>query len=147
MGQSPISSHFFPLVATIGRENGESNVSRENFFNRDRHLRHKLDTEKPPLEIRKINNLQMSLKRQITTDVATQQIHSKSGLEPQDPARNDKKREPACKPGSVEDNHSSGTYVAARLKRPTRRPARAAPCPLRGLPPYLVLLQVGFAVP
>ena len=28
--------------------------------------------------------------------------------------------ESACKPGSVEDNHSSGTYVTARLKRPTR---------------------------
>lgn len=26
----------------------------------------------------------------------------------------------ACKPGSVVDNHSSGTHVAARLKRPTR---------------------------
>ena len=59
----------------------------------------------------------------------------------------EKKREPACKPGSVEDNHSSGTYVAARLKRPTRKPARAAPYPLRGVFPYLVLLQVGFAVP
>ena len=58
-----------------------------------------------------------------------------------------KEGEPACKPGSVEDNHSSGTYVAARLKRPTRKPARTTPCPLRGLPPYLVLLQVGFAVP
>lgn len=59
----------------------------------------------------------------------------------------EKKREPACKPGSVEGNHSSRTYVAARLKQPTRRRARAAPCPLRGVPPYLVLLQVGFAVP
>ena len=58
-----------------------------------------------------------------------------------------KKREPACKPGSVEGNHSSRTYVAARLKQPTRRRTRAAPCPLRGVPPYLVLLQVGFAVP
>ena len=26
----------------------------------------------------------------------------------------------ACKPGSVVDNHSSGTHVAVRLKRPTR---------------------------
>src|SRR5690606_6416466 len=31
-----------------------------------------------------------------------------------------KKLEPACKPGSVEDGHSSGTRVAARLERPTR---------------------------
>jgi hypothetical protein len=29
-------------------------------------------------------------------------------------------REPAYKPGSVEDSHSSGTYVTARLKQPTR---------------------------
>ena len=28
--------------------------------------------------------------------------------------------EPADKPGSVEDDHSSGTYVAVRLKQPTR---------------------------
>ena len=29
-------------------------------------------------------------------------------------------KESACKPGSVEDNHSSGARVTARLKRPTR---------------------------
>ena len=34
-------------------------------------------------------------------------------------------KESACKPGSVEDNHSSGTYVTIRLKRPTREPAWA----------------------
>ena len=55
--------------------------------------------------------------------------------------------EPACKPGSVWDSHSSGTRVTARLERPTRKRARAAlavsPPPL----PYLALLQVGFAVP
>jgi len=28
--------------------------------------------------------------------------------------------ESACKPGSVEDNHSSGAPVTARFKRPTR---------------------------
>ena len=28
--------------------------------------------------------------------------------------------EPACKPGSVEDSHVSGTLVAQRLARPTR---------------------------
>ena len=30
------------------------------------------------------------------------------------------RREPACKPGSVEDSHSSWACVAARLQRPTR---------------------------
>ena len=35
-------------------------------------------------------------------------------------------RESACKPGSVEDSHSSGTHVAIRLERPTRGHARAA---------------------
>ena len=61
---------------------------------------------------------------------------------------NEDERESAGKPGSVEGNHPSGTHVAVRLKRPTRKPLRAAgagPKP-RALP-YLVLLQVGFAVP
>jgi len=35
-------------------------------------------------------------------------------------------RESACKPGSVESNHSSGTRVAASLERPTRKRARIA---------------------
>ena len=30
-------------------------------------------------------------------------------------------RESACKPGSVEDDHSSGMHVAVHLKRPTRK--------------------------
>ena len=34
-------------------------------------------------------------------------------------------RELADKPGSVEDNHSSGMRVAAHLKRPTREHVRA----------------------
>src|SRR4051812_38657841 len=59
--------------------------------------------------------------------------------------------ESACKPGSVESNHSSRTCVATGLERPTRKRVRI---PLETLPftaalrlPYLVLLQVGFAVP
>ena len=39
------------------------------------------------------------------------------------------KREPADKPGSVEGNHSSGTRVAADLKRPTRRRAQTGAAP------------------
>src|SRR6185312_12722035 len=35
-------------------------------------------------------------------------------------------RESACKPGSVESNHSSGTRVTASLERPTRKRARIA---------------------
>ncbi len=59
-----------------------------------------------------------------------------------------KRWESADKPGSVEDNHPSGTHVAVRLERPTRKPLRAAGTDpkVRALP-YLVLLQVGFAVP
>ena len=53
-----------------------------------------------------------------------------------------RKREPACKPGSVEGSHSSGTHVAARLERPTRE--RRGP---RQSLPYLVLLRVGFTLP
>ncbi len=42
-----------------------------------------------------------------------------------------KRWESAGKPGSVLDNHSSGTHVAVRLKRPTRKRARAARCSSR----------------
>ena len=56
--------------------------------------------------------------------------------------------ESADKPGSVEDNHPSGTHVAVRLERPTRKPLRAAGTdPKARALPFLVLLQVGFAVP
>ena len=59
-----------------------------------------------------------------------------------------KRWESADKPGSVVDNHPSGTHVAARLERPTRKPLRAAGTgPKARVLPYLVLLQVGFAVP
>ncbi len=50
--------------------------------------------------------------------------------------------ESAGKPGSVEDNHSSGTTVTSSLKQPTRKRPRA-----RHMLPYLVLLRVGFTVP
>ena len=60
-----------------------------------------------------------------------------------------------CKPNSVcppcgkQDGHSSGPRIAAWLKRPTRR--FCAPSQRAGtevpLPPYLVLLRVGFALP
>ncbi len=60
----------------------------------------------------------------------------------------DTRKEPADKPGSVEDNHSSGTAVTSGLKRPTREPARAtvpqtlrpATTPLFGLAPGGVYL-------
>ena len=56
--------------------------------------------------------------------------------------------ESACKPGSVVNSHSSGTCVTARLKRPTRKHARARAAALWRLRlPYLALLQVGFAMP
>ena len=59
-----------------------------------------------------------------------------------------KRWESADKPGSVEGNHPSGTRVAARLERPTRKPPRAAGAdPATRTLPYLALLQVGFAVP
>ena len=52
------------------------------------------------------------------------------------------KSESTDKPGSVVDNHSSGTNVTACLKQPT--------CSQRGsrhLETYLVLLRVGFTLP
>ena len=59
-----------------------------------------------------------------------------------------KRRESADKPGSVAGNHPSGTHVTVRLERPTRKPLRAAGTgPKARALPYLVLLQVGFAVP
>ncbi len=52
------------------------------------------------------------------------------------------------------DDHSSGPRITARLKRPTRRlwrtePARrpGSPKAYQEIPPYLVLLRVGFALP
>ena len=61
-----------------------------------------------------------------------------------------RKRQTACKPGSVPgrpgDGHSSGTPVAGRLVRPTRTAARKPAGP-KACRPYLVLLPVGFAVP
>jgi hypothetical protein len=50
--------------------------------------------------------------------------------------------EPAVKPGSVLDSHSSRRNVAVTLKQPTR--IRRGP---RHVDPYLALLQVGFTVP
>ena len=63
-----------------------------------------------------------------------------------------------CKPNSVcrcrQDGHSSGPRITAGLKRPTRRLWRAEPARIpaypkahREIPPYLVLLRVGFALP
>ena len=58
------------------------------------------------------------------------------------------KWESADKPGSVVGNHPSGTHVAVRLERPTRKLLRAAGTGREArVFPYLVLLQVGFAVP
>src|ERR1700722_20767029 len=74
----------------------------------------------------------------------------------------------ACKPNFVEDGHSSRRRIAARLKRPTRRfpfharaeairmedprwragqARRAAIWVSPHIPPYLVLLRVGFTLP
>ena len=50
------------------------------------------------------------------------------------------KGESADKPGSVEDNHSSGMAVASHLKQPTR-----IRCEPHRVDSYLALLQVGFA--
>ena len=52
------------------------------------------------------------------------------------------KSESTDKPGSVVDNHSSGTNVTACLKQPTR-PQRGS----RHMGTYLVLLRVGFTMP
>ena len=48
----------------------------------------------------------------------------------------------ADKPGSVEDNHSSGISVTAYLKQPTRSQRGS-----RLMGTYLVLLRVGFTMP
>ena len=55
--------------------------------------------------------------------------------------------EPACKPGSVGDSHSSRMRVATHLQRPTREHARAARRGRGRTFPYLVLLRVGFTLP
>ena len=58
-----------------------------------------------------------------------------------------KKNESADKPGSVVGNHSSGIRVTAYLKQPTREHVWATRAARSRLPPYLALLQAGFAVP
>ena len=50
------------------------------------------------------------------------------------------KSESADKPGSVVDNHSSGSCVTAVLKQPTR-----TRCEQHLMGSYLALLRVGFA--
>ena len=64
-------------------------------------------------------------------------------------ARTSARKESADKPGSVVSSHSSGIRVTAQLKRPTRKPVRGPRTSAASglLFPYLVLLQVGFAVP
>tara|TARA_R110001599_G_scaffold103302_3_gene262732 strand:+ start:10838 stop:11353 length:516 start_codon:yes stop_codon:yes gene_type:complete len=57
-----------------------------------------------------------------------------------------KKFEMADKPGSVVDNHSSGTDVTICLKQPTREPCGPHVMP-KHLFLYLVLLLVGFTMP
>ena len=52
------------------------------------------------------------------------------------------KSESTDKPGSVVDNHSSGTNVTACLKQPTRSQRGS-----RHMETYLVLLRVGFTMP
>ena len=52
------------------------------------------------------------------------------------------KSESTDKPGSVVDNHSSGTNVTACLKQPTRSQRGS-----RHMETYLVLLRVGFTLP
>ena len=54
----------------------------------------------------------------------------------------------------LRDGHSSGPRITAGLKRPTRRLWRAEPARIpdepegsQEVPPYLVLLRVGFALP
>jgi len=49
---------------------------------------------------------------------------------------------PACKPGSVEDDHSSGPRVTTRPQATNPEAARATPWL-----PYLVLLRTGFTLP
>jgi len=52
----------------------------------------------------------------------------------------------ADKPGSVENNHSSGTNVTVCLKQPTQERYGPYLC-ASTLLFYLVLLQVGFTMP
>jgi len=70
---------------------------------------------------------------------------------PDSAQRTQKRGELACKPGSVEGNHSSTNCVTAALQQPTRKHAglTLAPSALRppARLPYLALLQMGFSMP
>ena len=65
-----------------------------------------------------------------------------AGAEHKQRQKSRNRRELTDKPGSVVDNHSSGTLVTKGLKQPTRIQLRAAT-----LDSYLVLLRVGFTLP
>jgi hypothetical protein len=92
------------------------NRSEENFSFSYRDLAAFVDVETTPIVWRKINQLRrlpLTLREKRAAVAA--------------PWRPKKEMwEPACKPGSVENSHSSGTHVAVRLERPTRKLARAA---------------------
>jgi hypothetical protein len=57
------------------------------------------------------------------------------------------KKESACKPGSVGNNHSSRRRVTTALQQPTRQARGPRVGVFRPLLPYLVLLRTGFSVP
>ena len=150
MGQSPIFPHFPPLAATIGTQAAQVNVKREKFSCGYRHLpsgrRVGFRSPRRP----KINALQTTVCAFTqecpgqSGDVAPEWCESPGGshqaslwrllllfrarIRAGHRAPGAQKRESADKPGFVVDNHSSGTHVAVRLKRPTRKHARAARC-------------------
>ncbi len=125
-----MSSHFFPLAATIGTAVSVVNGHDKRNLCAFRDLAAILQVWKGASEALEISDLRAA-------STATSELSSYLIT----------KKESADKPGSVVGNHSSGMHVAVHLERPTRKRARAARCGLRRMLPYLALLQAGFAVP
>ena len=71
-----------------------------------------------------------ALSRALVRPRAARKIKCRLDRPTRDSRKVREKKESACKPGSVEDDHSSGIAVTGELKRPTRKHAgtRAATC-------------------
>ena len=123
----PISPHFFPLAATIEMQVPACQRLSWKFMKRSRYLRAgRRAPSRIPGETQKAGlYVDQGLEQESSTI-----FDFSGGLNR--PGGPQEGGESACKPGSVESSHSSGTCVTAGLKRPTRKHARArAAAPLR----------------
>ncbi len=116
--------HFLPLSPTrrafIGREPPDVNPNGDGIRWQDKRLQAFLHMGEIQLD-RPSQALEGGTS-QTTLSIFHSRRRDGRRLREDGRTRNPVHREPACKPGSVVDSHSSGTCVAACLERPTREP-------------------------